>query len=164
MSSSIDSNISAFLSSIGVALSVTYARFTVREGDWKCDEWRFTIAREDRKQAEMTGPYFTGLGHRKQVKPMPRPPYNPRSIAYEQWEREAFKPKAPEAAGILSSLLLDGEAVAMSFVDWCDNYGYDSDSIEARNTYDECCAIGQKMRKLFSSAELESLREMLQDY
>jgi hypothetical protein len=168
MSDSIRSKVSEFLASNGVSFAAVLAGATVREyigcAKWECDEWRVTLKRADSQALDMVLPYFTGTGHRKQVKPMPSPAYRKGTLAYEQWARDAFKPQAPHAADVLHSLMSDSSAADQSFNDWCADMGMDSDSIKAFTTYQACCVIGDNMRKLFSRTELDALREMLQDY
>lgn len=157
----IRANVSAFLASKGVTFSASLVGETVRENNWKCDEWRITLTAPGKPT--LTEPYYTGTGHRKQVRPMPSPAYRPRTIAYEEWAKTAFKPQAPEAADFLHSFLSDGEAVNMSFTDWCAEYGYDDDSIKALRTYEACCAIGAKLRQFFTRDDVEALREMVRE-
>lgn len=165
MSDAIRSQVSEFLSEKGIAFAAVFVGAKIkRDTDpkgWECDEWRVSLTREGRK---IETAYYTGTGQRKQVKPMPQPPYRKGTIAYEEWAKTAFKEQAPHAADVLHSLTLDAEAIDQSFADWADNFGYDSDSIKARNTYDACCAIGQQLRAMFSREEMDTLREMLQDY
>lgn len=162
-SATIRANVDSFLSNIGASLSFTYVGETIRDNDWKCDEWRFCMARKDKQT--MIDSYFTGLGHREKTA-LGKLPHTFRkgTLAYEAWEKTALKPKAPTAADVLRSLILDASAIDESFSDWCDNFGYDSDSIKALNTYNACCEIGKKLRKFFTRAEMETLREMMQDY
>lgn len=54
----------------------------------------------------------------------------------------------PERADVIDCLMLDSDALDYSFQDWCDNCGYDSDSISALETYNECCKIGRKLMKM----------------
>jgi hypothetical protein len=70
----------------------------------------------------------------------------------------------PSAAGILYSLLSDMSALDTCFDDWCGDFGYDSDSLSALNTYQACCDGGKKIRALFSNEQIEQLQELLQDY
>lgn len=166
MSDATRAKVSTFLASHSVTFSATYTGETVKDGNWKCDGWRVSFTRaagwdaghhwtEPRK---LETDFYTGTGHRK---PSNIPTSYPAARgAKHRWE----KPHAPHAADVLSSLLLDAEAVDMSFTDWCDTFGSDSDSIKARNTYDACCAIGQELRNLFLAAEREELRTMLQDF
>ena len=61
----------------------------------------------------------------------------------------------------MCSLLLDGSADfdAQSFEDWCADYGYDTDSRKASETYEACCDTGRKLRAAFTPDELSALRE-----
>jgi hypothetical protein len=74
------------------------------------------------------------------------------------------KPKAPNAAGALYSLLLDSQAAHQSFMDWCGDYGYDTDSIKAFATYNACCENAKKLATIFNRDLQAKLQEALQDY
>ena len=59
---------------------------------------------------------------------------------------------------------IDSEAVDESFSDWCDNFGYTTDSSKARSTYKACQRNGERLIKLIGNAEIfnqlvESARE-----
>lgn len=162
MSATSRANVSEFLQSAGVTFSASFVGATVRPDNWECDEWRVTFSRAGGWTFKTE--YFTGTGHRKQVKAMPQPPFRKNTLAYEAWAKDAFKPQAPHAADVLHSLLLDSTASDQSFNDWCGDMGMDSDSIKAFSTYQACCAIGESLRKLFNRTELEALRDMVQDY
>lgn len=82
--------------------------------------------------------------------------------ARNKWDVD--KPKGPKLEDILHCLLLDSQAREMSFIDWCWNFGYDSDSISAFNTYQECCKSAEKLYALYTRAEIEEIKEALQDY
>lgn len=71
---------------------------------------------------------------------------------------------APTPARVLYCLLADSGVNDYSFNDWCDCFGYDNDSIETFNTYQACCNTGKELLKVFSRAQIETLRDMLQDY
>jgi hypothetical protein len=160
----IESAIAQKLESLFITFSVVYAGETVKENDWKCDAWRITFKRGAQHAfKQFDTDYFTGLGHRKSK--LKRPHFvNPRSIAAAEWDRNNLKPVAPNAASVLHSALMDGKAIETSFKYWCDEYDYDSDSISAFNTYNACCAIGEKVNAFFSSTEREELETLLQDY
>jgi hypothetical protein len=115
--------------------------------NWKHDLWMVSFQRAGKKEVFTTS-FKTGTGLRKKSRISPAAPF----------------PVAPNAACVLYSLVMDSEAINGSFDNWCSNFGYDSDSIKALNTYQECCKIGKEFNKLFDRTELEALREMLQDY
>jgi len=142
------SAVADFLASISVNFSAR-AMGETRRDDWTCDAWRVTF--KNQKHSIETD-YFTGIGHR----------VKPQTVHYAH----GTKPYAiaPNAADVLHSLLLDGEACNESFNDWCANYGYSNDSLKAINTYQQCCKIGEDLRKLFSPDQLKQLRDLLQDY
>jgi hypothetical protein len=114
--------------------------------DWECYEWECSFSKPNTKP--ILFPYYMGLAHATKPK-------------YQSAEP---KPIAPHAADVLQSLILDGEAVNESFLDWCANYGYSDDSIKALNTYNECCKTGEILRKFFPREALQALRDALQDY
>ena len=102
--------------------------------NWKCDAWQITI---DSERFD----YFTGLGHRKSA-----------------------KPQAPTIKDVLYSLISDSSALETSFEYWCADYGYDTDSRKAFETYQACCDIGKKINRLFNSKTRAAMREFFQEY
>ena len=69
----------------------------------------------------------------------------------------------PERADVIDSLMLDSEAMDYSFSEWCDNCGYDSDSITALEIYNECCKIERKLVKMGIYKELKEEYEKLRE-
>lgn len=139
---------------------------------WECDAWNITFYRTGKKDVFNTL-YYTGIGHRvlspmgetykRRIKQDYKNSVNLRHMLAQN-EKEYAKPQTPHIAGILSSLTLDASANDYSFNDWCDNFGYESDSIKALNTYQECCNTAKELYKLFNRSELSALSELLQDY
>ena len=116
-----------------------------KKDDWSYDLWHVTIK-------DFTTQYKTGLGLRKKAK---------KTYSYE---KDTFKPVKPSNKDIMHSLLLDASAIDESFLNWCDNYGYDCDSIKALNIYNACCETGKALQKIFTCQQIEAMREALQDY
>lgn len=143
--------IDAMLQARGVKFTAKLMGETKRE-DWLCDAWRVSFIRGN---AVMETDYFTGTGHRKSNTPNLKP---------GRFGYMAPSPVTPCAADVLYSLCLDAEACEMSYQDWCDNFGYNSDSIKALNTYRACESIGHELRKVFDHTTREAFREVLQDY
>lgn len=113
-----------------------------------------------------TIPYKCGLVHVEKVKgvlPIDTK-INKKSLAYHEWEKRAFKPKAPINSDIMYSLLSDAAAADSSFNYWCADYGFDNDSISAFKTYQQCCEIGEKIRKYFKREQVDAMRAALEDY
>lgn len=163
--------VAAELEQARIKWSVRYVGETVRDNNWACDAWRVSLSTYPQgfgqsdthpKRHVMETDYYTGLGLRK-APPKPSIPYKPGTIAHEEWMKAA-KPQAPSAADVLHSLLLDAEAAGDSFGDWCANFGYNTDSIKALNTYMACAKIGEELRKIMSPALRKRLSELLQDY
>lgn len=161
------------LKAMNVEMTAVHAGAQMRdqgEGQkkWECDAWRITFTRTIQENARITHKsegfdYYTGIGHRKAPKPMSwNNLQSPREI--ERWKKENAKPVKPDAAGVLYSLVMDASANDQSFNDWCADYGYDTDSRKAFETYQACCDAAKQLNRLFSRAEQESLRELLQDY
>lgn len=94
------------------------------ENDWQntAHEWLLTLN-------GVSFRYYTGIGHRT-----PKMPYT--APLAEILRRS--KPVTPKLEDILESLRLDASARLMSFQDWCDEFGYDQDSIKALNLYTQC--------------------------
>jgi hypothetical protein len=71
----------------------------------------------------------------------------------------------PDPAGFLYCMISDMDCGEYSsFQDFCDNLGYDNDSIKALETYQACQQGARKFRQVVTTAEVEKLREVLQDY
>lgn len=67
---------------------------------------------------------------------------------------------------VLYCLLLDGAAYfdGMTFEDWCDNCGYDNDSIKAKATYDACDKTGRELVRGIGRDNVAKLVEAFQNY
>ena len=162
----IEAAVDGKLAAIGISVDALYVGETKREQHggkpWQCDQWAVSIGKGQREawgfRPIYTTSYYTGLGLRKSLLKSMRNP--------SPWQSNAFpaKPQKPTATAVLSSLLLDAEAIDESFADWCSNYGYDDDSISALETYRACCATGEALRRVFSRQDVAEFRELLQDY
>lgn len=171
MANETEIKVNEYLKQIGVAVNTVSRGETIRDNDWMCDAWNICFARNGKAEAFE---YYTGMGHRvlsdrdhKEVESKYPEPRHPETMHYRNFLRaleSAKKPKAPEPAGLIYSVLLDGAACDEAFEDWCSNFGYDTDSRRAMETYLLCQSNYNKFRKLFSRAEIETLRDMLQDY
>ena len=160
----IESAVIEFLAECGVSFSVQLVGPTKRE-DWECDEWRFTLKNA---RAEYVSQFFTGAGHRVDTAAsklaraaLKNADHN--SIAWQDMLKMK-KPKAPHIESVLYSLVMDGEAVSMSFIDWCSDFGYSEDSRKALATYEACCECGRKLRNLFTPVQREKLAGILREY
>lgn len=143
---------------------------------WPHDKWSITISKSKTitnggiKQNKVIEQfeYKTGSGHRylqpSAERVIRQNKYNPRSIAYAQTIANSWYIKQPQIAHVLYCLLSDAEAGNESFSNWCENFGYDSDSINAFNTYQACEKTAKQLNNLFNREQLRTLRDLLQDY
>jgi hypothetical protein len=72
--------------------------------------------------------------------------------------------KTPTASDLVWAVAIDSEALNESFSEWCDSFGYSTDSITARSTYKACQRNGQRLTDLIGNKEIfsqlvESARE-----
>ncbi|MFM2287516.1 MAG: hypothetical protein RL684_659 [Pseudomonadota bacterium] len=120
-----------FLARCNVSFSVALVDATKRD-DWECDEWRVTLKSA---RADYTSQYFTGTGHREDTAMTRMARANLKGVSRNSiaWHDmlKGMKPKAPSAASVLHSLVLDGSAIDQSFIDWCDEFDSDPDSRKA---------------------------------
>jgi len=75
---------------------------------------------------------------------------------------ERIIPKKPTVKDVIYALYGDSRACNQSFNDWCSDFGYDSDSLKALNTYQACCESGVRLRKLGLSVDY--LEKEFSDY
>ena len=120
----------------------------VQDKEWPHFLWNVVITQKD---GFWTIPYKTGLGLVEKRNPRAYNPGEP-------------KPATPTNADIMHSLLLDADAADQSFNEWCDNYGYDNDSMKAFKMYQACCEEAVNLKKTFTREQIEAMREALQDY
>lgn len=73
------------------------------------------------------------------------------------------KPKKPTKKDILYSMILD-DVSNTNFSDFCDNFGYNKDSIKALKIYEGCQKETEAYYDMFDNEEREILQELLQDY
>lgn len=72
------------------------------------------------------------------------------------------RPKTPSLKDVLYSLVMDSDACEMPFDSWCSNFGYNTDSRKALETYLACQENTLKLRN--AKIDLSAIREALQDY
>lgn len=143
---------------------------------WAHDKWLITISKSKTitsggiKQNKVTEQfeYKTGFGHRYlqpfAVTEVKRYKLKPGTLAYSSATSNSYYIKQPQIAAVLYCLLSDAAACNESFSNWCENFGYDSDSISAFNTYQSCEKTNKQLNNLFNREQLQTLRDLLQDY
>ena len=64
----------------------------------------------------------------------------------------------PTVEEVLDCLAMDSQGVSgNSFEDWCDEYGYDTDSRKAHRTYRICDRQAEKLKALLGDSAYETL-------
>ena len=168
-----DIKVQQYLNTLGMKYDAHYIGAV--GGKWPHD--KFNIVLTPTGKSPYLFEFSTGIGHRVHLKNFKVPTktvFNgTKHRELTGWTKafisnDSFRPEyvvvKPTAASVLYSILLDGSAIDMSFHDWCGDYGYDTDSISARSTYDACCVTGVKLRSLLTFEARTILSELLQDY
>lgn len=68
----------------------------------------------------------------------------------------------PDDDSVIESLALDSQVMEATFFDFCNDCGYDSDSISALETYNECSKLGRKLVKMGVFNEIQDERERIE--
>lgn len=89
--------------------------------------------------------------------------YNNKAMTIDYSLGMAHDVNIVELKSVMSSLLMDN-VQDNTLADFCDNFGYDNDSIKAHKIYKACQANTKKLLNLFNQNEIEELNELLQDY
>lgn len=113
--------------------------------------------------------YYTGVGHRE---------INKVTVLGTKWDYDYIKknrhrlcidvlvqvskPVAPKFDSVLACLVQDAIGSAQTFDDWCSDFGYDTDSRKALQTYLDCQETAKKLR--LARVPLDKEAERLQDY
>lgn len=84
-----------------------------------------------------------------------------RRLTFSFWGsiKDAEEGRYPTAYSVLSCISSDANTPE-AFADFCNEYGYDSDSIKARDTFKRCALFARRLRAFFTEAELEGLAEI----
>lgn len=144
-------------------MKIDYVGETVRDNDWKCDQWRVGFTYDNAKgKGFFSVDYYTGTGLRKEVKRVGPSLNGPYKIVGGKWVPAV--PVKPTNADVLYALVNDADAADYNFNEWCENFGYSDDSIKALNIYKECLETATRLRKVFTYEQLQALREILTDY
>jgi len=158
-----------YLKLINVNYSVRYASNNEHDNEWPSDLWRASFGKKSFN-------FNTGLGHRVTVSGRVQSAGKKYFDLIGGFNSDVFhviggvSPTkkmaaiAPQAADVLYCLLLDMQAHDYSFEGWCGDLGYDTDSRKAKLIYKACNQIYFDMVSVFTSEQIETLNELLQDY
>ena len=137
------------------------------------DHW-LVLFRPPNGGATETVDYYTGLGHRKSLAERLRKRH--KNIlasdpgdwedlkAYRGYVESDTRPVAPKLDDVLHSLSMDASAFGMSFEDWAEELGYDTDSRLAFATYEECQKSAKRLIRITGERDLGKLAEAFADY
>lgn len=154
-----DKAIDTLLEQNDIKYSVVYCGEST-DDKWQADNWLVTFQGQ---KTCVNFDYRAGIRHRYFVKAsswgMPQD-----AGGKKRFIEENSQPVSPFAASVLYCLLYDATACDMSFDDWCDNYGYDTDSRKALETYLACQSTGNKLRIIFSSKLIAEISAILEGY
>lgn len=156
-----EKDVDAILAKNNVVYDVKYIGEFIND-NWKYDKWAVTFAAGAETKQEFE--YRTGLGHRQCVKSRPFCWGNYSALQRNTWVKANSLPVTPFAGTVLYCLLSDMSCANDTFVEWCDNMGYDTDSRKALQTYLSCQENGAKLRKVFNNDLLKLLEKVLEDY
>jgi hypothetical protein len=133
---------------------------------WMHDKWKVVINGQDFD-------YNTGIGHRVEDIPFNKAEFKrvmsinlkkekENLLLYIDNLKSVSKVKPLNIDDVLYSLILDCEAGQMLFSDFCDNFGYDEDSIAHNEIHKQCQANTKKVRMFIPN--IEEAAELFQDY
>lgn len=128
------------------------------------DHWRVTISYNGKSYSTE---YHTGTGSRKlitQVKKEGNRYYN-RIAGQFKTELEACKAQwlkliDPTLADVMHNLLSDGSCVEGTFEDFCSEFGYDTDSRRALDTYLTCQGTRSALIKMLGTKLFNELSQL----
>lgn len=66
----------------------------------------------------------------------------------------------PDPIEILHCIAMESDSLDMTFPDWAMEFGYDGDSIKAKETYEACQQEAIRLKSLIGSQAMESLRAL----
>ena len=172
-----------YLKSAGISYDVQLLAEMLHDKEWQHDLFYVTFKNNKGKLAGFE--YKTGIGHR--MNPPAKNTFS--TLSHEQTKERKILSEVigknplivakhatskrpvsqewvtlPTQASVLYGLILDASANDESFTDWCDNYGYDSDSIKAQGIYNACIDNAKKLNEVFSRNQLDKISELLEDY
>lgn len=169
--------INNFLKERNISFSAITVAELQTEENWQFDRYLVSFERNGKITSF---DYKCGTGHRMASKfsPVKKPDtHKPVRIASKKLQDKSMAIKysygleypnqwliLPTAASVLHSTSLDAQCASDTFEDFCSNLGYDEDSRKALEIYLACQEGGKKLRKIFTSAEIEQIQEILQDY
>ena len=133
---------------------------------WMHDKWTVIINGQDFE-------YSTGIGNRVELDRFKRDEFkrimnkNPKKdkanlALYIDELKKVSKVKPLNIDDVLYSLVLDSQFSNETFDDFCDNLGYDNDSMKANETYRACQKNSKKVKTFIK--DLDEASELFNEY
>jgi hypothetical protein len=119
------------------------------------DCYNVTLSRDNRSYSFVFGDSIANT-EKREVAKRPFQPYD-YSRTMREWKKAKAEYKEPRAYDILSCLTKYDPG---TFSDFCSEYGYDNDSIRAKNTYEAVRDEYLNLAKLYNNAEMEKMAEI----
>ena len=126
---------------------------------WVHDKWIVVIEGQDFE-------YSTGIAHRepKTTSRLDKEAFqkiinkNPKKektnlLLYIDELKSCSKPKNLNIDDVLYSLILDAQSGSECFDDFCDNFGYNQDSIKASEIYNNCKKNAKKLKNIIEDLD-----------
>jgi hypothetical protein len=82
--------------------------------------------------------------------------YEGRKLSTDFWQGSAIT-SDPEANSVMECLVSDATAGAETFEDFCSDFGYDTDSRRAEQTWKACRQMANQLRHLFGADHDEAM-------
>ena len=148
--------------------------FVEKESLWLHDLWSVSFG------GAVPTSYKTGVGHREKRKVFMQHQKEEqrrflngnfkKEYEYLLWVAKGYEDwteaKTPCLDSVLHSLVMDASFADGTFYDFCDDCGYDRDSISALKTYEACLESKETLDALLDTVKLnmEQIQEAFQDY
>lgn len=117
------------------ATNVTGGMLATDESGWEHYAWQVNFCPPQKGIISL--PYKCGTGHATKAR--------------AAWQTP--RPIPPKPCEVLACYCRDYQDSDCAFDSWCDEFGYDQDSRKAFGIYEECRAIGPKLRAMGLSRE-----------
>lgn len=168
------------LSDMGLTLESVFVPFSQSRNKaekYPSLNWKVTLKKNGKDI--VTTDYMAGCGHAPSYQKHKDPYKNRRAVDLEcetgftaklrphgdaVFEPNKKAPILPKMEDVVYSLVMDSDVLEYDFSDWCGNFGYDEDSRKAEQIYNDCMQIALKMNRSLGTDELNTLREVYQDY
>ncbi len=155
------------LDEIGVTSTARYCGIVLKDRDWYCYHWE-TSLHADGRGIKIN--YYMGFGHIAEkgvqvsgakgafVALLADGTRRPLDAAIAE---RLVTPTAPSSSLIVEAVLSAG-ALDLTFEDWAEEFGLSSDSIKAKNAYEES-ARDEALLRFLLPEHWEELRELARD-